>query len=208
MAFRRSIIQLKADCCPADFILVKLHQTYQDGRVEKRKVPSTDGGSIEEILYCLKEFQEAAAALNFDTGDELFTNFFRILKSCAKNDWDYIVMNIPNPTPALFDAAIEQWKQEMILPSARQTMVDYLEAISKPRNMTVEAFVNRIKVMVHYIGDIPFPGADPPTISQTKMKNIIFWAMPVAWQTNFLRVHKVSTVHESRTGVFGLRNLQ
>jgi hypothetical protein len=96
-------------------------------------------------------------------------------------------MNIPNPTPVLFDAAIQQWKQEMILPSAQQTMVDYLEMISKPCNMSVEAFVNRIKVMVRYIGDIlPFSGADPPTISQTKMKNIIFQAMPVAWQMNCL----------------------
>jgi hypothetical protein len=70
MAYRRSIIQLKADCDPTDFILVKLHQTYIDGRTEKRKVPSTDSASIEEILYCLKEFLEAAATLNFDTGDE------------------------------------------------------------------------------------------------------------------------------------------
>jgi hypothetical protein len=85
-----------------------------------------------------------------------------------------------------------RFKQEMILPSARQMMVDYLEMISKPRNMSVEALVNRIKVMVRYIRDIPFPGADPPTISPTKMKNIIFRAMPVAWQTNFLLVHEVS----------------
>jgi hypothetical protein len=46
-------------------------------------------------------------------------------------------------------------------------MVDYLKTLMKPRNMTMEAFVNRIKVMVRYITDIPFPGADPPTVNTT-----------------------------------------
>jgi hypothetical protein len=89
---------------------------------------------------------------------------------------------------------MEEWKQEMILPSAQQTMVDYLETLTKPRNMTVKAFTNRVKVMVRYINDTPFPGPDPPTISQTKLKNIIFHAMPATCQTNFLLVHNVSTL--------------
>jgi hypothetical protein len=71
-------------------------------------------------------------------------------------------------------------------------MVDYLEVLNKPRNMTVEAFMNRIKVMSRYITDIPFPGADPPVVSNTKLKNIIFRAMPPAWQTNFLRVNNIA----------------
>jgi hypothetical protein len=102
-------------------------------------------------------------------------------------------MHIPNRTPALFFAAIEAWKAEMIMPSARQNMVDYLKVLNKPRNMTVEAFVNRIKVMTWYITNIPFPGADPPIISATKLKNIIFRAMPTAWQTNFLCVNIILT---------------
>jgi hypothetical protein len=40
---------------------------------------------------------------------------------------------------------------------------------------------------------MPFPGPDPPTISQTKLKKIIFWAMSITWQTNFLQVNDVST---------------
>jgi hypothetical protein len=47
--------------------------------------------------------------------------------------------------------------------------------------------------MVRYINNIPFPGQDPPTVNQTKLKNIIFRAMPTAWQTNFLRVNNVAT---------------
>jgi hypothetical protein len=133
-----------------------------------------DGASIEELIHCLREFHEAAAALEFNTGDELFTNFHCTLQSAAKDYWDIVIKNIPNCTPVLFYAAIKAWKNELILPSACQTMVDYLETLNKPRNMTVETFVNRVKVMVQYITSIPFPGPDPPLISQTKLKNIIF----------------------------------
>jgi hypothetical protein len=70
-----SIIQLKPDFDPVDFINVSLQQTYADGRTVKGDVPTTDGTSIEEILYCIREFSGTATALNFHTGDELFGNF-------------------------------------------------------------------------------------------------------------------------------------
>jgi hypothetical protein len=193
MAYRRSIIQLKPDCRQDDFTLVKLQQNYLDGRTEKREVPCTYGASIEAILYCRREFLETAKELDFDTGNKFFNNFCRILRGAAKDDCNIVIMHIPNRTPALFFAAIKAWKAEMIMPSARQNMVDYLKVLNKPRNMTVEAFVNRIKVMTWYITDIPFPGADPPIISATKLKNIIFRAMPTAWQTNFLCVNIILT---------------
>jgi hypothetical protein len=85
-----------------------------------------------------------------------------------------------------FNIALDTWESEMILPTARQTQVDYLETLTKPRQMTVEAFVNHLKVVVRYVINVTFPGVDPPTIAQTKLKNIIFKAMPATWQTNFL----------------------
>jgi hypothetical protein len=72
-------------------------------------------------------------------------------------------------------------------------MVDYLETLMKPQNMLLENFVTRVKVMVRYVKDIPFPGVNPLTVDDTKLKNIIFRAMPPAWQTNFLGVNHVST---------------
>jgi hypothetical protein len=185
MAYGRSIIQLKPDFDVMDLVNISLQQAYVD-RTVKPEVPTMDGASIEEIIYCLREFHEASTALEFNTGDELFTNFRHTLQSAAKVDWDIVIKNIPNRTPSIFYAAIEAWKNELILPSACQTMVDYLETLNKPHNMTVEAFVNCVKVMVRYITNIPFPGPDLPLISQTKLKNIILRAMPTTWQTNFL----------------------
>jgi hypothetical protein len=64
--------------------------------------------------------------------------------------------------------------------------------LMKPRNMAIEAFRNRVKVMVHYITDIPFPGPDPSMVTTTRLKNIIFQAMSAAWQTSFLQVNGIS----------------
>jgi hypothetical protein len=194
MAYQQLIIQLKPHCDPSDFTMVKLQQTYANGRVKKLETPATEGSSIEQILYCTREFLETASQLNFETGPELFDNFQRILKSTVKDDWDLVVALAPHPrTPVVFHNALDEWKKELIMSLSRQTMVDNLENITKPCNMMVEHFVTRVRVMVRNITDFPFPGPKPPTVDSTKLKNIIFRAMPMPWQTNFLRVNDIST---------------
>jgi hypothetical protein len=51
------------------------------------------------------------------------TSFYQPLlhpPRCAKDDWDLVIANIPNCTPAFFIAALEEWKSELILPTACQ----------------------------------------------------------------------------------------
>jgi hypothetical protein len=166
MAYRRAIIQLKPGCHPTDFVIVKLHQSYLGGRIEKHETPATEGLSIEQILYCVREFLETARELDYTTGQELFNNFHCILRSTVKDDWDTVAALSPLPqTTVTFDTALDDWKMMLIMPSARQNMVNYLETLMKPRNMSVENFVTRVKVMVRYVKDIPFPGVNPPTDS-------------------------------------------
>jgi hypothetical protein len=136
------IFQLKADCDPAEFTQVQLTQTYADGRTIRRETPTMDGVSIEAVLYCIHKFQEVTVALDFTAGDELFTYFRRILHGAAKDDWDSVIATILNRTPLTFARALNNWKSEMILPTARQSQVDYLETLTKPHQMTVESFVN------------------------------------------------------------------
>jgi hypothetical protein len=144
------------------------------------------------VLHCIQEYQETADEINLD-GDKLFINFCCTLRGIAKEDWDSVTAlhsyNFPHHVRKL-----ESWKSEMILPTALETLVDYLENIRKPYQMTVEACLdNQLRVMARHVNDIPFPWQDPPTVTQTKIKNIIFRAMPGAWQTNFLHVNAVST---------------
>jgi hypothetical protein len=190
MAHRKPIFQLNADYDPTQFVTVRLTQTYADNQTIKRDVPTMDGTSIEAVLYCIREFDKIAGELEFTTADELYINFRRVLCGAAKDDWDSIATEVADRTPVTFLVNLDRWKSEMILPTARQTLVDYFESLVKPCQMTVEAFFNRLKVMVCYITDIPFPGPDPPSsVNNTKLKNIIFKAMPATWQTNSLRVN-------------------
>jgi hypothetical protein len=132
MAHRKPIFQLKADCDPTEFTTVRLTQTYVDGSIVKREAPTMDGTSIEAVLYCIREFQEIADELSYNTGNELFNNFCRIIRGAAKNDWDSVIAPLQNRTPAAFLVTLDQWKSEMILPTACQTLVDYLETLTKP----------------------------------------------------------------------------
>jgi hypothetical protein len=145
MAYLRSIIQLKPD--PSDFIMVKLQQKRMQTEELKSETPTTDFASIDQILYCTREFLETTNQLNFDLGPELFNNC--ILWSTVKDDWDLVVTLVPQPRiPVVFFTALDEWKRELIMPSAQQMMVDYLETLTKPCIMTIESFVNRVKVMV------------------------------------------------------------
>ncbi len=74
--------------------------------------------TMMEELYCIQEFQEAVDQLNFDTGNERFSNFSQVLRGAAEHNWDLVISNVQNCTPAIFIAALEQWKSEMILPTA------------------------------------------------------------------------------------------
>jgi hypothetical protein len=118
MAQRKLIFQLKADYDPKDLISVRLQQRYAYNVQSKRGVPTMDGVSIKATLYCIREFQEEAISLNFDTGPELFDNFRRILRGAAKDDWDSVIATIPARTDVSFNQALENWKSEMILPTA------------------------------------------------------------------------------------------
>jgi hypothetical protein len=86
----------------------------------------------------LKLFCIVCNELDNNTRDELFNNLRCTLQGGAKDDWDIIIHNIPACTPVLFLAALEEWKAELIMPLARQMMVDYLKTITT----MVEVFVN------------------------------------------------------------------
>jgi hypothetical protein len=159
---------LKADYDSTKLTTVRLTQMYADGTTVKRDIPQMDSTSIEAVLHCIQEYQETADEINLD-GDELFINFRRTLCGIAKDDWDSVTALINNRTLATFLVALENWKSDMILPTAEQTLVDYLETIRKPHQMAVEAFVNRLRVMARHVNEIPFSGQDSPMV-KTKPK--------------------------------------
>ncbi len=88
MAHGTPVISLKQDFDPTELTLMYMQQNYDDGTKEKMGTPIIDGRSVEAYLYGLHEFQETAGELNYDSGDELFKYFRRILRGTVRDDWD------------------------------------------------------------------------------------------------------------------------
>jgi hypothetical protein len=195
MAQGTPVISLKQDFDPTELTSVRLQQTYDDDTKEKLETPIIDGRSVEANLYSLREFRETAEELTFDTGDELFKYFRRILRSTIKDDWDTVVTDngfdgVNGKTEIDFANCLREWKLTFVTEDSRQELVDYLQTVHKPRAMQVEVFVQRIKTMARYVTELPFAGAQPPMLNNTQIKNIVYKAMPAAWQQHFIRSNK------------------
>ena len=72
---RKPCIAFESSYQAKDCPKAKLQQDYEDGVKKKLEVPIADGTSFEGVLYTIREFHEASIFLDFDTGDELFSNF-------------------------------------------------------------------------------------------------------------------------------------
>jgi hypothetical protein len=126
-------------------------------------------------LYGLHEFQETAEELTFDTGDDLFKYFRRILRGTIKDDWDTTVTDngfdgANGKTEADFEQCLNDWKLTFLTEESRQELVDFLQLVNKPRSMQVEVFVQRLKTMARYVTDLTFAGAQPPMLNNTQIK--------------------------------------
>jgi hypothetical protein len=196
MAQAMPAIMLTQDFDPDELPVIKLQQTYDDDTVAKSEIPIIDGRTVEANLYALNKFFEAAEELTFDTGDELFRAFRKIQKGKIKQDWDTVVdyeglANMAGCTPAQFEICIRAWKLTFVNEESRQTLIDYCEQVKKPRAMSVETFVQRLKTIARYVEALPHN--DPvhaPVLSPENIKHIVFKAMPTQWQVQFVRTHR------------------
>jgi hypothetical protein len=87
MTQEKPLFKMEKDFEEAKLLIQKLAQTFDDGATVKCESPTCDGLSIEALFYCITEFKEACKGLNWDTGDELFTNFCLVLHGTAYEKW-------------------------------------------------------------------------------------------------------------------------
>jgi hypothetical protein len=191
MAQATPVVSLKQDFDPDEIPLVKLQQTYDDETKEELEVPVIDGRSAEANLYGLNEFNEAAAKLDYDTGNQLFRFFCRILRGSIKDNWDNVVADngfagIVGCTPANFAVCIRAWELNFVTKDSRQALIDYLQSARKHRAMTVEVFIQCLKTLARYIEALPHVDPNPPILTKSQIKDIICKAMPTPWQVQFV----------------------
>ena len=72
---------------PTDQATAKLDYTRADNTVGKKSLPTTDGTMIEQTLYVLTEFENAADQYAWQ-GALRFTQFREVRTGNARTEWD------------------------------------------------------------------------------------------------------------------------
>jgi hypothetical protein len=195
MAQAMSVMMLTQDIDPEKLPVLKLQQSYDDDSREKLELSIIDGRTVKANLYGLNEFFEAAKELTYDTGDELFCHFHKVLRGTIKTDWDSVVndngfLNMQNKSPAQFEVCIGAWKLTFVTTDSRQTLIEYCKSLRKPQAMPVKVFVQCLKTLARYVGALPH--VDPinaPLLNDEHIKCIVYKAMPTQWQVQFVQTH-------------------
>ena len=87
---------------PTDQATAKLDYTRADNTVGKKSLPTTYGSMIEQTLYVLTEFENAADQYAWQ-GALRFTQFREVLTGNARTEWDTALSTQPaNRTIAIF----------------------------------------------------------------------------------------------------------
>ncbi len=186
---RRPIISIKSKIDFKNLKTVKLQSMQQDGiAMKKIKVPITDGGSFKGVLYTICEFDAVVATLNYSTSNLLFTNFCLCLAGKAKEEWDNITQPAKKTVEA-FKEHIRAFKQVFMTSESKATLLEYIQEITKPKDMAVHTFVRRLQTLNRYAGKM----ADDEKISiftDPQLKKFVFHAMPIGWQRTFIEGSK------------------
>jgi hypothetical protein len=192
---RQAIIKLETSLVMKDLPKAKLTQAYEGGSTEKIEVSICDGSSFEGVLLTIRDFLEAATTLSFDD-EEKFLGFRKCVSGSAKEDWDNVSAGYEDQTQLSFNDYITRFKRVFMTNETKQNLIDYILQLNKPRSMEVRVFARRVRTLNCYAAELPDDnGASVPTLTESQLKNVIFRAMPEAWQRQFLRANQ----HLART---------
>ena len=147
----------------------------------KTQLPFFKGGSAEELLRFLNEFQGAKAKLGYTNYQKLESGIEQLLQGTAKDEWSTIKGTVdPNTnTIASFNARIEALKKIYIPePAAVENQKSYLLRIRKNDRLTVPQFLDRMKQINLLLAQ--FPGSSTlQCLTPDELKRLFYFTMPM-----------------------------
>jgi hypothetical protein len=134
------------------------------------------------------EFDAVVTTLNYSTGDLLFTNFHLCLAGNAKEEWDNISQPMKKTVEA-FKENIKAFKQVFMTSKSKANLLEYIQEITKPKDMAVHTVVRHLQTLNCYAGKMP-DDKKVPIFPELQLKKITFHAMPLGWQRTFIEGSK------------------
>ena len=124
----------------------------------KTQLPVFKGGSTEELLRFLNEFQGAKSKLGYSNFQKLESGIEQLLQGTAKDKWSTIKGTVePNSnTIATFNLRVEAFKRIYIPePAAVENQKSYLLRVRKNDGLTVPRFLDRLKQINLLLAQFP-----------------------------------------------------
>ena len=151
---RKPIMAIESPLDYSELTKVKLQHVDEKGVNRRTEVPISTGSSFESVLYTIREFNVAITTLSLTTGQDLFHAFRLCLDGTAKEEWD-IVIKDQEQTLENYEESIKQFKLAFTTSDTKADLIQYLRLVTKPKDMSVHAFVRRVQSINRYIDDIP-----------------------------------------------------
>jgi hypothetical protein len=167
---------------PEELETTKLEYERPDGSYGKQTVYVTKGASVEHILFCLKEFMEAARRRNWQ-GQERFEKYRDTLVGNAKVEWDSARTQVPNLyNLEVFNQQVRVMISQKCGRKSYDNFIKYLQTVKKPMTMEPEQVAMRVQTLSGYMQWLTREGGNAaPTLTELEQRTYFVNLMPDSW---------------------------
>jgi hypothetical protein len=170
---------------PTDWPKTKVEYTRADGSIGKHELPTHSAESVEHILYCLTEFNEAAGRFGWQ-GQERFQKYRDTLVGNARTKWDFAVQAGPqNHQQATFNQNIRYMITQMVGTQAYDNLLEYLKHAKKPTSMDPSTLIDRAQTLFRYAPYLSVDGNAGDAVPVAQQRRMILSMFPEPWVRNF-----------------------
>ena len=161
----------------------KCSWTSHDGTARSIRISRCDGtGGIAQAVTHASTFSQLVPD-NLHNEEETFTAFQSTLIDAARLNWTDTIGALPAGHGWILINTMRTWIEAFGNAQDTSTLLSDLRTYKKPRSMTVNVFVARLRTLNSYVAWMP--GNRQPLDNQA-LRDAFFQAMPTGWRTRFL----------------------
>ena len=186
------------------FVVMRLRANPQDDKSPTHdvQVPYFYDGTCEQLLEFIEKVRAVCVGQALVTGPQKFSFMRQVLKGGPLAQWNYVASTQPGMTEsdAEFEICLRSLVSYVFPRQALELQTRYMRHhMRKPYTMKVKHFKNRVLNMNNMLQKFPPDFLEAQKLSDSELKEIIQYAMPVKWNNEMIRQNfdpTKSTLHE------------
>ena len=186
-SIHKAVISYDKKYKTSDFETVTLRQDYANGTHKKKYcLVFTGAEGVEGLLQVKERFDAICATLDFNTGDELFTNFAEVLQDSGASRWQNLISDIEviDRDDVRFNQEYGNLLDRYATNRGRDIMKDYLRSdeVKKRHDVECSAHSERMLTLCRYTNLLH---GTTPAFTAPEIKEIVFKSFPFSWQQDY-----------------------